>query len=144
MNRASITEPPDAARLACPLPRRAVLSGVPASVPAARHLVRDALADCPRADDLAQAVTELSSNAVIHSAARDGGTFTVTVRLAPRWARIEVTDPGPADGPARPGNGWGLGIVAALTDRHGTRHGPGTAHTTWAEASWPPSTAPPP
>lgn len=142
MPRAGITALPGTASpgmepSACPRPRRAALPGVPASVPAARWLVRDALADCPRADDLAHAVTELASNAVIHSAARDGSTVTVTVRTAPRWARIEVTDPGPALGPAQPGNGWGLGIVAALTDRHGTCHGPGTAHTAWAEASWP-------
>lgn len=144
MTRASTTALPEAVPLdtappACPLPIRAELPGVPASVPAARRLVRDALADCPRADDLAQAVTELASNAVIHSAARDGGTFTVTVRTALRWARIEVTDPGPAHGPAQHGNGWGLGIVAALTDRHGTRYDPDTARTAWAEASWPPS-----
>jgi hypothetical protein len=39
------------------------LPGTPDSVPRARRLVRDALPGCPRADDLALAVSELASNA---------------------------------------------------------------------------------
>jgi signal transduction histidine kinase len=117
---------------------QATLPGEPVSVTDARRLVRDILAGCPRVDDLAQAVTELAANAVTWSAAREAGTFTVTVRTAPRWARIEVADPGPATQPAPAGNGFGLGIVTAVTDRSGTRHGPGRARTAWAEASWPP------
>jgi anti-sigma regulatory factor (Ser/Thr protein kinase) len=118
-------------------PWRTTLPGVPESVQAARRFVRDMLDGCPRADDLAQAVTELGSNALLWSAAGEGGTFTVTVRTAPRWARVEVTDPGPAPSPGAESNGWGLGIVAALTDRHDTSHGPGPARTCWAEATWP-------
>jgi hypothetical protein len=113
------------------------LPGEAVSVPAARRFVRRALVGCPRADDLALAVSELASNAVAWSAAGEGGTFTVTVRTAPRWARIEVTDPGPAACLAAPGNGWGLGIVAAVTDRQGTGDGPG--HSVWAEVTWPDS-----
>jgi serine/threonine-protein kinase RsbW len=121
------------------------LPGVPESVSLARRFVRAALPGCPRVEDLALAATELASNAVRWSAAGQGGTFTVTVRTAPRWARVEVTDPGPAARPAAAGNGWGLGIVVAVTDRHDTRHGPGAARTSWAEASWPePVTAPEP
>jgi signal transduction histidine kinase len=120
-----------------PGPWQIALPGAPESVQAARRFVREMLAGCPRADDLAQAVTELGSNAVNWSAAGEGGTFTVTVRTAPRWARIEVTDPGPAASPTAHSNGWGLGIVAALTDRHGTCHGPGPARMYWAEATWP-------
>jgi hypothetical protein len=71
-----------------PGPWRTTLPGVPESVQAARRFVRDMLDGCPRADDLAQAVTELGSNAVLWSAAGEGGTFTVTVRTAPRRARI--------------------------------------------------------
>lgn len=118
-------------------PWQATLPGVPVSVPAARRFVRDAMAGCPRVADLAQAVTELASNAVLWSAAGESGTFTVTVRTAPRWARVEVTDPGPAAAPTARGHGWGLGIVAASTDRHGTRRGPGPARTSWAEVTWP-------
>jgi len=79
-----------------PAAMQITLSGTPASVPAARRFVREVLCGCPRADDLALAVTELATNAVAWSAAGhgDSGTFTVRVRTAPRWARIEVTDPG--------------------------------------------------
>jgi anti-sigma regulatory factor (Ser/Thr protein kinase) len=118
-------------------PARLHLAGVARSVPEARRFVRAVLAGCPRAADLAQAVTELAANAVAWSAAGEGGTFTVTVRTAPRWARIEVTDPGPARHPTAIPNGWGLGIVAMVTDRHDTTHGPGTTRTAWAEATWP-------
>jgi Histidine kinase-like ATPase domain len=115
----------------------ATLPGLSASVPAVRSLVRAALPGCPRADDLALAVTELAANAVTHSAARHTGTYTLTIRTAPRWARIEITDPGPALQPSPPGNGWGQPIIAAVTDRHGTCQGPGPARTTWAEVTWP-------
>jgi hypothetical protein len=127
---------------AAPAAPQATLPGEPVSVPAARQFVRDALTGCPRADDLALAVTELASNAVRWSAARDHGTFTVTVRTAPRWARVEVTDPGPAAQPGGESNRWGLGIVAAITDRAGDSHGPGRSHTTWAEATWPAAATP--
>jgi len=134
--------PPPAA--AVTLPAAAVtLPGTAASVPAARQFIRRALNSCCRTDDLAQAVTELAANAVAWSAAGEGGTFTVRVRTAPRWARIEVTDPGPAKPPRAPlspaaGNGWGLGIVTAVTDRSGSNTGPDRSRTAWAEVTWPP------
>jgi two-component sensor histidine kinase len=121
---------------ATPRPLRLQLTGAAGSVPDARRFVRDTLAGCPRADDLAQAVTELAANAIAWSAAGEGGTFTVTIRRAPRWARVEVTDPGPALLPAATGNGWGLGIVAMVTDRSGATYGPGSQRTAWAEATW--------
>jgi anti-sigma regulatory factor (Ser/Thr protein kinase) len=125
------------ASAASPGPSRTTLPGTLASVSAARRFVLDALGDCPRAHDLAQAVTELAANAVHWSAAGEAGTFTVTVRTAPRWAHVEVTDPGPAAAPTARGHGWGLGIVAAVTDQHGTRHGPGPGRTSWATVSVP-------
>jgi anti-sigma regulatory factor (Ser/Thr protein kinase) len=137
-------DPPDPA----PPPAAAVtLPGTAASVPAARQFIRRALAGCPRAEDLAQAVTELAANAVTWSAASHGGTFTLRLRTAPRWARIEVTDPGPAPPPPAPlppaaSNGWGLGIVTAVTDRSGTATGPGRSRTAWAEVTWPPARRP--
>ena len=56
------------------------------------ELAREALTGCPRTDDLVLAVSELASNAVIHSASGQGGTFTIRLRTAPRWARVEITD----------------------------------------------------
>jgi hypothetical protein len=79
---------------------------------------------------------------VAWSAAGEGGTFTVTVRTASRWVRVEVTDPGPATAPGGESNGWGLDIVRAITDRAGDSHGPGTSHTAWAEVTWPAAATP--
>ena len=61
------------------------------------ELAREALTGCPRTDDLVLAVSELASNAVIHSASGQGGTFTIRLRTAPRWARVEIADDGPAN-----------------------------------------------
>lgn len=119
-----------------PLTFTATLPGESSSVPVARRLVRSALAGCPRADDLLLAITELASNAVLHSASGRGGTFTVQIRTAPRWARIDVADEGPAANPTTPGNGWGLAIVADVTDRTGADIADGGRRTAWAEVGW--------
>ena len=71
-----------------------VLRGIPANVSTARRFTAAALADCPRADDLVLAVSELASNALAWSASGCSGTFTVRVRTASRWARIEVARTG--------------------------------------------------
>jgi serine/threonine-protein kinase RsbW len=103
----------------------------------ARRLLRATLADCPRADDLMLAVTEFSTNAIRHSASGQDGSFTVPVRTEPGWARVEVTDEGPALGNASVSNGWGLAIVAGVTDQAAAVILPDGARTTWAEVGWP-------
>jgi hypothetical protein len=115
----------------------ATLPGVPGSVAVARQLTRAALPGCPRIDDLLLAVTELASNAVIHSASGQGGTFSVGVRTAPRWVRAEVTDQGPAAITPQACNGWGLAIVAGVTDRTGADLRPNGHRCAWAEVTWP-------
>jgi anti-sigma regulatory factor (Ser/Thr protein kinase) len=116
----------------------ATLPGTPAAVANARRLAREALTRCPRADDLVLAVSELASNAVIHSASGQGGTFALRVRTAPRWARVEITDPGPAaNRPPVARNGWGLAIVADVTDRIGATIQADGHRTAWAEVTWP-------
>jgi serine/threonine-protein kinase RsbW len=127
-----------AARTSAPTPAaEAILPGIPASVRAARRLVSVTLPGCPRLDDLVLAVSELASNAVIWSASGEGGTFTVRVRIAPGWARCEVTDDGPAVLPSGQGTGLGLILVSEVTDRSGAIIGPGASRTAWAEVSWP-------
>jgi hypothetical protein len=112
------------------------LPGAPASVPMARRLLREAMSDCPRADDLTLAVTELTTNAVLHSVSGHGGSFTVRLRTAPRWARLEVSDDGPAEGQPSASNGWGLRIVASVTDRASTVIQPDGCRTAWCEVTW--------
>jgi anti-sigma regulatory factor (Ser/Thr protein kinase) len=113
------------------------LPGIPVSVSAARHFVTSTLRGCPRTDDLVLAVSELASNALTWSASGCGGTFIVRVRMVPRWARVEVTDDGPAPVSSSAGNGWGLGIVKAVADRAGFAASADGRRTAWAEATWP-------
>jgi anti-sigma regulatory factor (Ser/Thr protein kinase) len=114
-----------------------VLRGIPANVAKARRFTAAALADCPRTDDLVLAVSEMATNAIAWSASGCGGTFTVRVRTASRWARIEVADEGPAPVPAASGNGFGLGLVASVTDRTGHSIGVDGSRNAWAEVTWP-------
>lgn len=125
----------------------AALPGVPESVAAARRLVTRALAGCPRCDDLVLAVSELATNAIAWSASGEGGIFLVRVRRVTLWARVEVTDDGPASAkPAAPNpgtgvsaqpsaNGYGLLLVREVTDRCGTSF-TGGRRTSWAECTW--------
>jgi Histidine kinase-like ATPase domain len=115
----------------------AILPGTPAAAAIARRLAREVLTGCPRTDDLVLAVSELATNAVIHSASGQGGKFTLRVRTAPRWARVEVTDLGPVENPFAARNGWGLAIVADVTDRTGATIQPDGSRIAWAEATWP-------
>jgi two-component sensor histidine kinase len=119
-----------------PLTVTATLPGTPASVPIARRLVREALLGCPRADDLMLAVTELATNGIAHSASGQGGSFTVRLDARPCWARIEVTDGGAVQGQPSPRNGWGLAIVAGITDRAAAVIQPDGCRTAWAEVTW--------
>jgi anti-sigma regulatory factor (Ser/Thr protein kinase) len=116
--------------------------GVPASVPVARHLLRAVLAGSPRLDDLELVVAELMTNAIRHTpSGGPGGSFTMTIRHTPRWARLEITDSGdgqwlvpPGDGTAE--DGRGLVIVTMLADRFGRQADAGRSQVTWAEAAW--------
>lgn len=116
--------------------------GLPAIVPSARRFVRGILASSPRADDMELITAELTSNAIRHTpSGEDGGEFTLTVRAALGWARVEVSDTGtgqwsgPRDASDEDEYGRGLAIVAALADKlgHDIRVG---GQTVWAEVTW--------
>jgi len=130
---ASSSAEPDAVALFTELP------GVPASVRAARLFVADALGNCPRADDLVLAASELSSNAVLWSASSGAVCrYIVRVRRMRRWVRIDVIDVGrPAIPPVGQGNGHGLLWVEAVTDRSGYTLDDRGRRTSWCECTWP-------
>ncbi len=116
--------------------------GLPAIVPSARRFVRGILAESPRAGDMELITSELASNAILHTpSGSSGGEFTLTVRTAPGWARVEVADSGagqwsaPRDGSDDEEYGRGLAIVAALADKlgHDIR---ASGQTVWAEVTW--------
>ncbi|MFP3990575.1 ATP-binding protein [Streptomyces sp. E11-3] len=120
------------------------LAARPDSVPRARRLTRDRLAGWSIADETcdvaALVVSELVTNAVVHTASRlivcelwDDATHTV---------RIVVRDEGPGPGvpaphPARDGHedhGRGLLLVDAVSSAWGTTEaGPGLGLVVWAE-----------
>jgi anti-sigma regulatory factor (Ser/Thr protein kinase) len=81
----------------------------------ARREVACHLAQCPAADDAALIVSELATNAVLHSQSRSG-FFMIRVELHADHARIECQDLGGPWRSRRPdGRSHGLGIVEALT-----------------------------
>jgi hypothetical protein len=89
-------------------PRRRVFPGRPDQVRHARRFVGRALHGCPVTDTAVLLTSELASNAVQHTATRDGGTFEVIACRADAAAAVAVigdaaaTTPAPRE--ARPGD----------------------------------------
>jgi anti-sigma regulatory factor (Ser/Thr protein kinase) len=80
-----------------------VFAGVPAQVAEVRRFVAYLLDGCPAQDALVPCASELSANAVVHTASGHGGSFMVEVTYPrPGVARISVTDAG---GPTEPAAG---------------------------------------
>jgi anti-sigma regulatory factor (Ser/Thr protein kinase) len=133
--------------------------GTPASVPAARHFIREALrhpggVDCPQAEMVELACSEFVTNALHHTPSGNGGTITVAITHQPGFIRLEVDDAGSAVPPLRPvvpdefaESSRGLMIVNSIATRWGDDgvHGPierdsgGIAgwHRAWAEFDCP-------
>lgn len=118
------------------------LAGQPSSVLQARRAVRGFLGDTSRTEDAELIVSELATNAVLHSASRQqGGEFELRLDAKPGWLRIEVIDQGPlptSTGISRKSidhyreSGRGLLIVDALADEWAFAQEPGSARY-WAE-----------
>jgi serine/threonine-protein kinase RsbW len=113
--------------------------GGPEHVHQVRADLRRLLDGCPVADDVILCVSELATNAAVHSnSRRSGGTFTVRAESCPGAdVRIEVEDAGgPWVAPAPdPAHGRGLGIVRALADDWGITTTP-AGRAVWARIAW--------
>ncbi|HLU72888.1 MAG TPA: ATP-binding protein [Nonomuraea sp.] len=119
------------------------LPGDPVAVARARSLVTSALGrGHPLHDDCALLISELATNAILHSRSGAGGTFTVRLRVSGSttgaMVLVCVEDAG-SDGPpclcgADPDatSGRGLPILEALSHRWGYTRGDGTT-TVWFE-----------
>jgi serine/threonine-protein kinase RsbW len=114
-----------------------VFPAVPAQVAHARRFVAGVLSGLAAADDVVLCVSELASNAVLHSASRrPGGQFVVRAGVTRAGhIRAEVQDQG---GPWTPDpdvgeeRGRGLLIVAGLATRWGIA-GSDAGRTAWLE-----------
>jgi anti-sigma regulatory factor (Ser/Thr protein kinase) len=99
----------------------------PEAAAEARHALDGLEAVLPggRIRDVQLLVSELVTNAVRHANLGDSDVIGLVVELADDALRVEVHDPGggfvpsaPSPDPARP-SGWGLYLVAELSDRWG-------------------------
>jgi serine/threonine-protein kinase RsbW len=111
--------------------------GIASQVGEARRFLAGNLDGCAVADDALVCLSELATNAVIHSDSRlPGGSFEVRGSMSPVGRlRVEVTDQG---GPWNPvgdpsgQHGRGLLIVASLAADWGIYGGP-DSRTAWLE-----------
>jgi anti-sigma regulatory factor (Ser/Thr protein kinase) len=119
-----------------------VFGGRKDQVAEARRFVAETIGDVPVRDDIVLLVSELSTNALVHTASGSGGKFEVTVCLGDRCARVDVKDGGtPGGTPAarpldtRAEDGRGLGLVDLIADRWGYE-GDGHGRTVFFELHW--------
>jgi anti-sigma regulatory factor (Ser/Thr protein kinase) len=121
------------------------LPGVERSVAHGRRFVRETLGPRhPALEKAAIGVSELATNAIMHTPSGDGGQITIGVAVNGTFVRVEVTNDGTMAGKPRvrhdidAESGRGILIVDALADAWGVTETSG-ATTVWAEfrsASW--------
>lgn len=105
----------------------------------ARRLLAGIVAGCQQADDALVCMSELVTNAIVHSHSREpGGSFTVLAHLDRQRLRVEVSDQGgPWHTPTRAlpdgQNGRGLQIVSQLASRWGCAGHSTSGWTVWFE-----------
>lgn len=116
------------------------LPGVPASVREFRALARAASATPWQAEAAALCVSELATNAIVHTLSGwPGQNVTVEIEPArrPGELRISVIDAGPRwtvpGAEPDPSNGYGLGIVDAVAAEWGVLHAAGGGSCSWCE-----------
>jgi anti-sigma regulatory factor (Ser/Thr protein kinase) len=104
--------------------RTRTFPGVPEQVRAAREFVAGLLEGMKCCDDAVMVISELVTNALVHTASgRPGGVVTLAVSWPPPWVVLEVTDQGAAGEPViwvaggEPAeSGHGLYMVACLAE----------------------------
>jgi serine/threonine-protein kinase RsbW len=118
--------------------KRRVFSGSPDQIRYARDFVSRMLIACPAAQDAILLVSELATNAVMHTNSGKDGAFAVTVRRTDTMVRVEVSDAGSAHAPAIHPDGMdheagrGLAIVEMIATRWG-HHGSIRGRVVWFE-----------
>ncbi len=122
-------------------PETCVFAGSPGEIRKVRQFIGQVVDGYPIADDVILLASELATNALVHTASGEDGTFSVAVCVGDRRVRVEVRDLGSATAPAvrlpgSPGeSGVGLSLVESIAARwghHGSRHG----RVVWFEVDW--------
>jgi anti-sigma regulatory factor (Ser/Thr protein kinase) len=118
---------------------RQEFSGQADQVAAARRFVASAIHGGGPARDVSRLlVSEAATNAVLHSASGNGGTFSVEYLISDHLLRVEVHDGGGPTSPRRRVHhlesmtGRGLDLFDALSDRWGVEGSP-DGWTVWFE-----------
>ncbi|MBB4930127.1 anti-sigma regulatory factor (Ser/Thr protein kinase) [Lipingzhangella halophila] len=127
-------------------PVRRRFPGLPNQIKYARRFVERQLAGSPVLTNATLLTSELSTNAVTHSASGStGGKFEVSVYLATGWARVEVRDLGSPEQPRAQHrdpydtseHGRGLDLVEAMATKWGTEpRSDGLGRLVWFELLW--------
>lgn len=120
---------------------RRSFAGLASQITEARSFLSNCLSDCAATDDAVTCLSELATNAVLHSNSRlPGGSFSVQAsRSHLGLVRVEITDQG---GPWAPAvipdgqHGRGLLIVAGLATGWGIT-GQDDGRTAWFEVDCP-------
>jgi serine/threonine-protein kinase RsbW len=111
--------------------------GTPMQVREARRFLSTIVAGQPAADDAVLCLSELVTNAALHSrSGRPGGQFTVRVEMNENSLRIEVRDEGgswQAAGAPDEQHGRGLSIVRQLARAWGRDGDSETGWRVWYE-----------
>jgi anti-sigma regulatory factor (Ser/Thr protein kinase) len=118
---------------------RREFSGHAEQVAAARRFVASAIQGGGPARDVSRLlVSEAATNALLHSASGEGGSFAVEYLISKDLLRVEVHDAGGPSGPRRRVHhpesmtGRGLDLFDALSDRWGVDGSP-DGWTVWFE-----------
>ena len=130
---------PKAAALSPKALREQVLSAHADQVKVARAFIAAVLAACPAVGDAVLCVSELATNAVLHSASRNpGGTFTVRAAMFDDHVRVEVEDNGGRweERPHHDNRPHGLDIVRELAADCGRGGSPLAGWVAWARLEW--------
>lgn len=128
-------------KVAPPVSQVRIFDGAPEEIRSVRAFVGQFVGGCPASDDVVLLSSELATNAVMHSASGDHGTFCVTVVIERGSVRVEVHDLGSSTSPAvrRSGqpaeSGAGLGLVEVIADRWGFAGGE-RGRVVWFEKDW--------
>ena len=111
------------------------------SAAAARHAVDGLAGDLPEEQlgDVRLLVSELVTNSLRHAEMSPDESIRLRVRIADSAVRVEVSDPGEGfelagDAEQRDTvDGWGLYLVATLSDRWGVDRRDGASSQVWFE-----------